>query len=296
MTSLKDLKNRTRSVKSTCKITQAMKLISASRYNKFNQQIKTANNYTTQLLKVLNRIYYADPQVFEELKGNFVHANGKDGVLLVVLGSDRGLCGTFNANIIKTLKRQLMQYKRKKTACKIVCYGNKIVQYLERNHKAQLKKGGPIANNKNVYTDVYSVSSKFADDLFHLLKTSQFAACDFIYTEHISTLKTNIVAERVLPVDKAKLVVRDSTEVYSFDNSLQNTFHQTVMNLFSAYCHKYYINSITAEYSSRMMAMDNATNNAKSLLTDLKMEYNRKRQAYITKEQIEIISGAEAIS
>jgi len=296
MTSLKDLKDRTRSIKSTSKITQAMKLISASRYGKFSQQIKTADNYTAQLLESLKRVYYADKLIFKELKNSFTHKNGKDGVLLLVFGSDRGLCSTFNINIIKALKRKLLEYNKQKTAYKIVCYGKKVWQYVEKNYQIHLREGNPMASNKSVYTDAYSVTLQLATDLLNLLKTNQFSACDVIYTDYISALTMNVEVERILPTEKSMFTAGYDTDVYSFDNSLQDTFCNIVTQLFSAYFHKFYLNSITSEYASRMIAMDNATNNAKNLLVDLKMEYNRKRQTYITKELIEIITGAETVS
>lgn len=293
MPSLKDLKDRTKSVKSTRKITQAMKLIATSRYNKFNCQITAASRYVSDLQFVLQKIRTADHQMFEESIKNWVNTSSKNGkALLIIFGSDKGLCGSFNTNITKVLQKQILGYEQRKTKYKIVCYGNKIAQHVEKYYGNDILLAQE-SNNKKIFTDLHSVSSELACELLKHVTIKDYSTCDFIYSSHVSAVSTSATVQRVLPPNDS--LDKSSNDWYDFDNSLETTCDQTMRGLFLAHFYRVYLNSIVSEYSSRMMAMEHATNNAKNLLAELKMDYNRKRQAYITKELIEIISGAEAI-
>lgn len=291
MFSLKKIKDRIKSIQSTCKITQAMKLVAQSRYSKLYSRLSFIDNYTSSLLSIFQKLYIINRQNFIK-HSNALHSI-KNAELIVIFSSDKGLCGAFNNKIFNILENNILTRKRHKTHYKLACYGEKITQYVKKHHKQQFFMGKPCIANKQHFLNLYNISYKLAYELFLEIKTREFSSCEFIYTHYSPSFYTQVLTKKILPITPSQIPLNNSSnQIYTLDNPTQKIYKVVTKNLFFAYFYKFYLNSIISEYYTRMVAMDYATNNADDLLTNLQTQYNRQRQKCITKELMEITSGA----
>ena len=299
MPSLKDIKTRIKGINSTKKITQAMKIVSASRLKQAQDKAEKANDYLETFNHLLLDIYHSDMSIFREDSSPYLRKGNNKSILIVVFGSDKGLCGSFNSRIISAVTAVLASYRGHGKSVKVICVGNKISQYMNIHHKEQVEFSIPFADpdNKNVsYSHATSLGQKIKDAFLN----GSIDECRVIYTKFHSVMRQEVINAQVLPLDincvESIKNQPPSKVAFEFDDDLPVIFDKAISNYVNAIIFNVYASSVTCEYSSRMIAMDGATQNSIKVLKELNLLYNRSRQMLITKELIEIISGAEAIN
>ena len=305
MQSLKSIKNRIGSIKSTKKITQAMKIVAASRLKRAQDNVAKTKEYLQTFDNLLLSIYNTNKSVFQEGNSPYLQNNNQQNdqqsdqqnILIVVFGSDRGLCGSFNSKLISAIAHKISTSNDKNI--KVICVGDKVSNYMNIHYKENVEFNIPFANpyNKSIsYPHVASLSQKIQN----LFKDKNFSECRILYTRFKSMMHQKVINTKLLPLDMDYIANIEAQskdkEIFEFDNDLYMTLEQVVLHLISATIFNVYANSVACEYSTRMIAMDSATQNSEKMLKELSLIYNRSRQALITKELIEIISGAEAIN
>jgi F-type H+-transporting ATPase subunit gamma len=215
-------------------------------------------------------------------------------VLFIVFGSDKGLCGSFNSKITIYITSELQVNKN----AKIFCVGNKISQYMQAHHKENIEKSMPFfrKNNKKIS---YNASALLSREIRNAFLNGKFSECRIVYTKFESVLHQQVEDIKLLPlqideIENLSCFSKSDKEIFEFDNNLETILEKLIQNYINATVLYACSNSLTCEHSARMLAMDSATKNSDKMLKELNLLYNRSRQAIITKELIEIISGAEA--
>ncbi|PWU22603.1 MAG: ATP synthase F1 subunit gamma [Bdellovibrio sp.] len=293
MANLKDIRARIDSTKNTQQITRAMKLVSASKLRKAQHQIVNMRPYAHSLLKVIaniaatERVNHPLITVKPEVKK----------VLLIVISSDRGLCGSFNSSINKFTENYLRQNQEKYEKLDILCIGRKASDYLLRRRVTVSETMTRL--DKDI---CYALASQMADRAMKHYIKNEYDEIRFIYNEFKSAISQKVVTETLLPVDLAKVKPEEAENIFPpFSNDMLFEPHpdrmidQLLVKHFSVQVFRCMAESVAAEHGARMTAMENATNNAKEVLAKLTLTYNKARQEKITTELIEIVSGAEAL-
>ncbi|CAK0744819.1 ATP synthase gamma chain [Azospirillaceae bacterium] len=304
MPSLKDLKNRIASVKATQKITSAMKMVAASKLRRAQQQAEDARPYADRMARMINSLA---PSLFHAVGGasKLVVGTGSDQVqLLVVVTSDRGLCGAFNSSIVREARKRINTWMREGKTVKVICVG--------RKGRDQLRRDFPDAI-VHTYEEIGRKKLKFSDadiitqHVLTMFEAEEFDVCSVIFNKFKSVICQEVTVSQLLPLPKPadlELPSKDKTggveEVpsyaeYDFEPDQETILKEILPRNLSVQIYGTLLESAASEQGARMSAMDNATRNAGDMINRLTLTYNRTRQAYITKELIEIISGAEAI-
>ena len=291
MPSLKDLKNRIGSVKSTQKITSAMKMVAAAKLRRAQEQAIASRPYSDNMDKIVKNL--AKKLIFnapELLKGK-PEINTQ---LLVVFSADRGLCGGFNGSITRAVKSAIIDANSKKIETILLLVGRKSADALRREFKENFFEViiGNSANPK------FNDSSMIAKKIIDLFKQDKFGTCKIVYNKFISAISQEVTFKSLIPVEfevEEDKNVSGSSSVYEYEPSEEEILEDLLSRNISTQLFSAQIESTASELAARMTAMDNATRNAGDLIDRLTLQYNRTRQAFITKELIEIISGAEAL-
>jgi F-type H+-transporting ATPase subunit gamma len=287
MGSLKEVRTRITSVNSTQQITKAMKLVSATKLRRAQNAIIQMRPYADKLNGILSNL--SDSIESESLKV-YYHQREIKNVLLVVITSDRGLCGSFNSNVIKMANRVASEK-----------YAGKKITILPVG-----KKGAEFFNKQGIYTINSDFRETFltlsADTAFNLgeflLKqytTRKFDVVDIIYNQFKNAATQILTDEVFLPITASKST-QESTADYIFEPSKNEILEELLPRILKTQVYRALLDSAASEHGARMVAMDKATENAGDLLKALKVEYNRARQAAITKEISEIVGGAAALT
>ena len=291
MPSLKDLKNRIGSVKSTQKITSAMKMVAAAKLRRAQEQAIASRPYSDNMDKIVKNL--AKKLIFnapELLKGK-PEINTQ---LLVVFSADRGLCGGFNGSITRAVKSAIIDANSKKIETILLLVGRKSADALRREFKENFFEviTGNSANPK------FNDSSMIAKKIIDLFKQDKFGTCKIVFNKFISAISQEVTFKSLIPVEfevEEDKDVSGSSSVYEYEPSEEEILEDLLSRNISTQLFSAQIESTASELAARMTAMDNATRNAGDLIDRLTLQYNRTRQAFITKELIEIISGAEAL-
>lgn len=300
MPSLKDFRNRIASVKSTRKITSAMKMVAASKLRRAQQQAEASQPYASRMSGMLGRLV-ANLDMGSSAPV-LMAGTGKDDVqLLVVITSDRGLCGGFNGSIIRLARLKIRELVTSGKTVKLVCVGRKGAAALKRDHGDKIVKTFENLGRKHLsFADAALVS----DYILDTLEQGQFDVCTLVYNQFKSVIRQVPSAYQLIPLsveqteDKAedKAPADDTAKaLYEFEPSEEGILADLLPRNLSVQVFRALLDSAAGEQAARMTAMDNATRNAGDMISKLTLKYNRARQAYITKELIEIISGAEAV-
>jgi F-type H+-transporting ATPase subunit gamma len=289
MASAKDLKKRMISVKNTQQITRAMKLVSAAKLRRSQDNILALRPYAHEISKIIQTISYADENV---LNNELLHSREEiRSVLVVVVTSDRGLCGGFNSNVIKTVNRYLKTSSGKYKKIDLAFIGKKGFEFFKD------KKSGKYYNGFYIKFD-FKKASDLANELIDLYLKHEYDEIKFIYNEFKSALVQKVNIEHFLPV-KHSLKEESSLSTQPlnalFEPSLKEVLNEVMSRHFATQVYRIMLESIASENAARMTAMENATKNAGEMLRRLSLEYNKTRQASITKELLEIVSGAESL-
>jgi len=300
MPSLRDYRDRIKSVKSTRKITSAMKMVAASKLRKAQEQAESAQPYAQAMRGMLSRL--AANVTINSLSPKLLAGTGKDDVyLLVVVTADRGLCGGFNANIIKEARNKIRDLEAQGKTVKIACVGRKGYDLLVREHGHKiLHSFKDVFSGSSVgYAQAHEVSGFVLDKL----EEGEFDKCILLYNAFKSVLVQKPTQLQLVPfqVDQAEdgeeeeVASAEPIAPYEFEPSEEEILSKLLPRNVGVQVFRSLLDSAAGEQAARMTAMDNATRNAGDMINDLTLQYNRARQAYITKELIEIISGAEAL-
>ena len=295
MPSLKDLRNRISSVKSTKKITSAMKMVAAAKLKKAQENAVAARPYSERMQKVVKSLCKKTSQ--NESSSDLIKGTGSTKkILLIVCSADKGLCGGFNGSIIRFTKNFTNKMRSEGKVLKYIFIGKKANNALKNLFKDDIIQ---------VHTDIanpgvdFKKVSEIRDSVIDLFKQKEFDICNLIYTEFKSAISQKVKIIQIIPFKPVDDELKDEKNshdlVYEFEPSEEEILTNIIPKNIAIQIFTSLLESTASEQGSRMTAMDNATRNANDKIDDLTMFYNRSRQAVITKELIEIISGAEAI-
>ena len=291
MPSLKDLKNRIGSVKSTQKITSAMKMVAAAKLRKAQEQAIASRPYCSSMEKIVSSLASKLIDNAPEL------LKGKKDIkkqLLVVFSADRGLCGGFNGSISRAVKLEVKKSKDLGIETKLLFVGRKSADTLKKDFQQHIVEIVTGNSTNPIYSDALSISSKIVD----LYQSNEFGSCKIIFNKFISAITQEVTLKSLIPIETNNEDVSNNNQVssvYEYEPSEEVILEELLNKNIATQLFSAQMESTASELAARMTAMDNATRNAGDLIDRLTLQYNRTRQAFITKELIEIISGAEAL-
>ena len=286
MPSLKDLRNRIGSVKSTKKITSAMKMVAAAKLKKAQDNAEKTRPYASKMHEIVESLTSSG---VTQVKKFGARNKDKKNILLIVCSADRGLCGGFNGSIIKYTKK-LSDELSKNSNLSYVFVGKKAYQTLKRKYETSIVKFFTDIANPSIE---FELSSSVRDLVLELFLSNKIDECHLIYTEFKSAITQNVKSHKLLPIENSS--DSETSRTYEFEPSEENVLNEIIPRNIAIQIHSGLLENLASEQGSRMTAMDNATRNANDMIDNLTLLYNRSRQALITSELIEIISGAEAV-
>lgn len=300
MPSLKDYRDRIASVKSTRKITSAMKMVAASKLKKAQTQAEASQPYATAMAEMLSRVAASLPADFAGPK--LLVGTGEDKThLLIVVSSDRGLCGGFNGNLARRVKKEITDLRAQGKDVKIICAGRKVYDVLKLEYADLIIKTYTGIGQKGRID--FASAREITDFVLEHFEDGAFDVCSLMYNEFKNVLTQTPTAQQLIPFkmpeadgeEEAKEDVSGPVAPYGFEPEESIILGQLLPRNLGVQLFRALLDSAAGEQAARMTAMDNATRNAGDMINDLSIQYNRARQAFITKELIEIISGAEAV-
>ncbi len=291
MASLDDLKKRIASVKSTQKITKAMKMVAAAKLRKAQESAEKGRPYSEKMNNVILNLSSGISD--KENAPKLLSGTGNDKVhLCVVMTSDRGLCGGFNSNIIKKAKSYFSKILSEGKELKIITVGSKGNDQLKRMYGDKIVENISFKESKNAnYFDADKVGKMVIDKF----ESSEFDICTIFYNQFKNVITQIPQAQQIIPLNSEDSEDNTSEESYEFEPDEDEILSNLLPKNISTQIFKAMLENSASEQGSRMSAMDNATRNAGEMVDKLTIQYNRSRQAAITKELIEIISGAESL-
>tara|TARA_Y100001958_G_scaffold157602_1_gene153107 strand:- start:773 stop:1645 length:873 start_codon:yes stop_codon:yes gene_type:complete len=290
MASLDDLKKRIVSVKSTQKITKAMKMVAAAKLKKAQENAEKGRPYSEKMNNII--INLSNGITDKENAPKLLVGNGQDKVhLCVVLTSDRGLCGGFNSNIIKKAKLYFEKVISEGKNLKIITVGTKGHEQLKRNFDEKIIEKISFKESKNIN---YFDAEKVGNLIINLFLKNEFDVCTIFYNKFKNVITQIPQMQQIIPLKSSNDGDLEN-DYYEFEPDEDEILSNLLPKNISTQIFKAMLENSASEQGSRMSAMDNATRNAGEMVDKLTIEYNRSRQAAITKELIEIISGAESL-
>jgi F-type H+-transporting ATPase subunit gamma len=291
MASLDDLKKRIASVKSTQKITKAMKMVAAAKLRRAQESAEKGRPYSKKMnniiLNLSNGISDKEnaPKLLSGSGNNKIH-------LCVVMTSDRGLCGGFNSNIIKKAKSYFAKLSEEGKDLKIITVGSKGNDQLKRVYGNKIIANISFKDSKHAN---YFDANKVGKIVIEKFEAGEFDVCTIFYNQFKNVITQIPQAQQIIPLNVENSDEDKSEDSYEFEPDEDEILSNLLPKNISTQIFKAMLENSASEQGSRMSAMDNATRNAGEMVDKLTIEYNRSRQAAITKELIEIISGAESL-
>jgi len=291
MPSLKALRMRINSVKSTQKITSAMKMVAAAKLRRAQEAAEAARPYAERMEKVLGNIAMSITPSPESPK--LLTGSGKSDVhLLLVCTAERGLCGSFNSSIVRLAKERANSIAAEGKTVKILCVGRKGQDQLRRQYERQIIETVEL---RNVRTLGYADADKIGDKIVALFEKGEFDVCTLFYSKFRSVILQIPTAQQIIPPVFPDKKETGNGAVYEYEPEEEEILADLLPRNLSIQVFRALLENSASEQGARMSAMDNATRNAGEMIRKQTLTYNRTRQAMITKELIEIISGAEAL-
>jgi len=298
MPNLKDLKTRIDSVKSTRKITSAMKMVAAAKLRRAQEAAEAARAYSTRMDTVLRSLSGS----FAGMEGGpkLLAGSGQDQThLLVVFTSDRGLCGGFNGSIVRETRRRIHKLHAQGKTVKLLCVGRKGSDLLKSQFRDDIVDHiTGIGGKKGI---AYVEATAVADQITEMFDAGAFDVCSIIFNQFQSAMTQIVTNQQLIPFsadgdeDGENTGSGELKAAYEFEPEENEILQVLLPKNLGVQIFQAMLESSASENGSRMTAMDNATRNAGDMIEKLTLTYNRTRQAYITSELIEIISGAEAL-
>lgn len=292
MASLRDIRNRIKSIKSTEKITRAMKMIAAVKMKKAQNTLKDFSVYLIELEKKVNDIF-KDTSSLNLNDFNLFSENSSKDICCIFLTSDKGLCGSFNVGINKK-RLELETSNLLLNNCKnnYIVFGRKGYDILKRENKNILERFS-FLDNLILNREIFKISELI---LFKILN-KDFSEVYVIYNKFESIAVQKPVFEKIFPLNKDIFFLNNEnnkSDALNYEGDYKKIIESMLNKYFLSKLHNYFLNSLLSEYCFRMKAMENANKSSKDIINKLVLYYNRSRQANITRELIEIISGAES--
>ncbi|OLP59524.1 F0F1 ATP synthase subunit gamma [Xaviernesmea oryzae] len=293
MPSLKDLKNRIASVKATQKITKAMKMVAAAKLRRAQEAAEAARPYSQRMSVVLANIAQAvgtDDSVPRLMTGT----GQSQTHLLVVCTAERGLCGGFNSQIARFARDHIRRLQSEGKTVKIICVGKKGYDILRRDFNALIVDRIDLREVKKIG---FANADEIGKRIIALFNKDEFDVCTLFYSEFKSVISQVPTALQLIPaaVPAAEAAPESAAAIYDYEPDAGEILNDLIPRNISVQIFRALLENVAGEMGAKMSAMDNATRNAGEMINKLTLSYNRQRQAQITKELIEIISGAEAL-
>lgn len=299
MPNLKTLKIRIKSVKSTQKITSAMKMVAAAKLRRAQENAESARPYANRMQRMIGSLAEAiagnegAPPLLSGTSADQTH-------LIVICTADRGLCGGFNGSIIRDVKRMAVDLKSKGKTVKIFCVGRKGYEALKREYGDEIVEHVQGVGKRGL---AYAEAAKLGSKITAMFEDGQFDVCTFVFNRFKSAMTQIVTRHQIIPFaaaagddngnqDKKGAALKAS---YIFEPMEEEILAELLPRNINVQMFQALLENIASEHGARMTAMDSATRNAGDMIDSLTLTYNRTRQAFITKELIEIISGAEAL-
>jgi len=284
MASLLDIRRRIRSVKNTQQLTKAMKTVSAAKLRRAQERVFSARPYANQLRKVLADLAASIENVTHPL----LETRTEERILLVVMSGDRGLCGAFNSNLLKAAQNFLHEHPSQSNG--LYAVGKKGRDFFRRREA-------------NIVSDYVNFFSKLdlghardvSQKIVELYTEAQVDAVYMVYNEFKSVIQQRVVLEKLLPLGRVELQESESRIDYIYEQPPQEIFNRLLPRYVEIEVYRALLESAASEHGARMAAMDTATRNAGEMIESLTLGMNRVRQAAITREIIEVVSGAGAL-
>ncbi|HKT12244.1 MAG TPA: ATP synthase F1 subunit gamma [Terriglobia bacterium] len=284
MATLRDIRRRIGSVRNTKQITRAMKVVAASRLRKSQERIFNARPYADQMLAVLESVAAR----LEQQQHPLLARRPEQKILLVVVTADRGLCGAFNANVLRTAQNYIRE--RGEDEVSLVIVGRKGRDFFRR------RSVNVTAEYINIFKQLeFSHAKDLAEKIIGLYTSEEVDAVDLVYNEFKSTMAQDVKVDRYLPIEPRVAAEGEFQADYIYEQPPAEILKALLPRYVEVEVFRALLESQAAEYAARMTAMDSATNNADDLIETLRLKLNRARQAGITKEIIEVVSGAQAL-
>jgi F-type H+-transporting ATPase subunit gamma len=296
MASLKDLRGRIASVQATRKITSAMKMVAAAKLRRAQEQAEAARPFAERMERML-------ASLCASVKGSpgapaLIAGTGSSQThLIVVATADRGLCGGFNVNIVRRARQLIQKLEDEGKTVKILCVGRKGRDQLRRLHGSKIVQTIEGVGRRAV---AFSEADEIGDKVRSMFDNGEFDVCTIVYARFQSAISNVVTAQQLVPAEPS--VQDDESQqddlggaVYEYEPTEEAILAELLPRNISVQIFRALLENAASEHGSRMTAMDNATRNAGDMINSLTLTYNRTRQAMITKELIEIISGAEAV-
>ncbi len=290
MSGLKQLRNRVKSIKSTQKITKAMHVVSAAKLKKVKEQAENLNEYSSVLGDIMHDISTGgnlmdlpanDRKFFSKTLKEMTH-------LLVVMTSERGLCGGFNSSVIRRVKKDIKKLQKEGKQVKLIVIGKKGSDALKGKYSGMIEE-----YYHNTRGNVECISREVKNKIIELVENDEVGACYMYYNRFKNAMTQVLTKERILPAKNTGDAKTSTVSEYEYEGD--NLVHDVINLYISGEINYGLLQSRASEEGARMTAMDNATRNAGELVDKLTLKLNRSRQAIITTELTEIISGAEAV-
>ncbi|MGE4280854.1 MAG: F0F1 ATP synthase subunit gamma [Magnetospirillum sp.] len=293
MPSLKDLRLRIVSVKSTRKITSAMKMVAASKLRRAQSAAEAARPFAERMERMLGTL--AGSLAGQAGAPAMLAGNGKSDVhLIVMVTADRGLCGGFNSSIVRDVRRMTAELIGQGKTVKIMPVGRKGREQIKRDFGSNLIEGFEALGRKGItFPEADMVATKVAS----MFEAGEFDVCTIVYNRFQSAISQIVTRQQLIPfaVEAGEEKSGELKATYEFEPNEEEILATLVPRNLAIQVFRATLESQASEQGARMTAMDNATRNAGDMINGLTIKYNRSRQAQITKELIEIISGAEAL-
>ncbi len=298
MPSLKDLRNRIRSVGSTQKITQAMKMVAASKLRRAQEQAEAARPYAEQMEHLLAALAASIAE--DEFAPRLLKGSGKDDVhLIIVATADRGLCGPFNSSIVRAVRQHIRELSQAGKTVKLMCVGRKGRDMLRRDHGDKIIESLDFAGTRQLS---FGFTQPIAEQLTGLFDAGEIDVCTIFYNHSRSVMSQVVTARQLIPVEPPAAPAGETGEAdeagplyYEYEPEEAEILEALLPRNIAVQIYRALLENVASEQGARMTAMDSATRNAGEMIEALTLRYNRTRQAMITNELIEIISGAEAV-
>lgn len=289
MGNLKEVRNRITSITSTRQITSAMKLVSASKLKRAQDNINKMRPYAQKLNEILGNLGSSAESAEDS---PYTQNREVKKVLIVSVSANKGLCGAFNANVIKRSLLQLNEYKHlPQENITILCVGRKAFGPLSKLRNPQMPLQDTVVDKPT-----FAYANEIASDIMKRFVAGEFDRVDVVYNEFKTAATQNVVVEQFLPIAPEKGSEKPVSREYIYQPNKEEIMLNLIPASLKTRFFKVILDSQAAEHGARMTAMHKATDNAGELLKELKLSYNKARQAAITNEILEIVAGAEALN
>ena len=294
MPNLDDLKKRIGSVKSTQKITKAMKMVAAAKLRRAQESAESSRPYAESMRDLIASISSGYSPTSNER--NLLTGDENDNIhMLILFTSERGLCGGFNSVVTKSLREKIENLQQANKTVKIICVGKKGYDILKRQYSEMITE---VVDMREVKSVSYQDAKNISDKIIKMFFDGEFDKCSIFYNKFQSVISQIPTEQQVVPIELEEDSSNESSveqSFFDFEPGESEILEELLPLNFTIQIFKALLESAASEQGARMSAMDNASRNASDMIDNLTLFYNRSRQAVITKELIEIISGAEAV-